>query len=368
MLINKFKKIVIKIGSSILIDKKGKPKKKWLKEFVKDIKSLVKKKKQVVIVSSGAIALGCEYLGINKKGLKVDKSQAVASIGQIELMDFYKKNFNENGLKISQILLTLDDTEQRRRSINAKRTIDNLLSMGIVPIVNENDTTATTEIKYGDNDRLASRVSQIIGADCLILLSDVDGLYTENPKKNKKINLIKKVEEIDENIKSYATKAENSYGSGGMKTKIEAAKICQLAGCYMVIANGNYISPIKKIVENNKCTWFLPRISKLDARKQWIIGSVAPKGAVVIDDGAVQALNNGKSLLPAGVKKINGNFEKGDHILVMDQNNSECARGLASFSSIEIEKIKGSHSSKIKNILGYSSREEIIHKDDLVKV
>jgi len=368
MLINKFKKIVIKIGSSILIDKKGKPKKKWLKEFVKDIKSLVKKKKQVVIVSSGAIALGCEYLGINKKGLKVDKSQAVASIGQIELMDFYKKNFNENGLKISQILLTLDDTEQRRRSINAKRTIDNLLSMGIVPIVNENDTTATTEIKYGDNDRLASRVSQIIGADCLILLSDVDGLYTKNPKKNKKINLIKKVEEIDENIKSYATKAENSYGSGGMKTKIEAAKICQLAGCYMVIANGNYISPIKKIVENNKCTWFLPRISKLDARKQWIIGSVAPKGAVVIDDGAVQALNNGKSLLPAGVKKINGNFEKGDHILVMDQNNSECARGLASFSSIEIEKIKGSHSSKIKNILGYSSREEIIHKDDLVKV
>ena len=368
MLINKFKKIVIKIGSSILIDKKGKPKKKWLKEFVKDIKSLVKKKKQVVIVSSGAIALGCEYLGINKKGLKVDKSQAVASIGQIELMDFYKKNFNENGLKISQILLTLDDTEQRRRSINAKRTIDNLLSMGIVPIVNENDTTATTEIKYGDNDRLASRVSQIIGADCLILLSDVDGLYTENPKKNKKINLIKKVEEIDENIKSYATKAENSYGSGGMKTKIEAAKICQLAGCYMVIANGNYISPIKKIVENNKCTWFLPRISKLDARKQWIIGSVAPKGAVVIDDGAVQALNNGKSLLPAGVKKINGNFEKGDHILVMDQNNSECARGLASFSSIEIEKIKGSHSSEIKNILGYSSREEIIHKDDLVKV
>ena len=368
MLINKFKKIVIKIGSSILIDKKGKPKKIWLKEFVKDIKNLVKKKKQVVIVSSGAIALGCEYLGINKKGLKVDKSQAVASIGQIELMDFYKKNFNENGLKISQILLTLDDTEQRRRSINAKRTIDNLLSMGIVPIVNENDTTATTEIKYGDNDRLASRVSQIIGADCLILLSDVDGLYTENPKKNKKINLIKIVEKIDENIKSYATKAENSYGSGGMKTKIEAAKICQLAGCYMVIANGNYISPIKKIIENNKCTWFLPKISKLDARKQWIIGSVAPKGAVIIDDGAVQALSNGKSLLPAGVKKINGNFEKGDHILVMDQNNSECARGLASFSSTEIEKIKGSHSSEIKNILGYSSREEIIHKDDLVKV
>jgi len=368
MYIDKSKKIVIKIGSSTLIDEKGKPKKMWLKEFVKDIKFLINKKKQVVIVSSGAIALGCEYLGINKRGLKVDKSQAVASLGQIELMDFYKKTFEKSKIKISQILLTLDDTEQRRRSINAKRTIENLLAMGIVPIVNENDTTATTEIKYGDNDRLASRVSQIISADCLILLSDVDGLYTDNPKKNKKIKLIKTVKKIDENIKRFATKTENFYGSGGMKTKIEAAKICQLAGCYMAIANGNYINPIKKIIENQKCTWFLPKISKLDARKQWIIGSVAPKGEVIIDNGALYAIRNGKSLLPAGVKKINGIFEKGDHILVKDQNNTECARGLASFSSIEIGKIKGSHSSKIKNILGYSSREEIIHKDDLVKV
>jgi len=368
MYIDKFKKIVIKIGSSIVIDKNGNPKKKWLKEFVKDISHLIKKKKQIVIVSSGAIALGCQYLGINKKGLKIDKSQAVASIGQIELMDFYKKTFDKIKIKISQILLTLDDTERRRRSINAKRTIDNLLAMGIVPIVNENDTTATTEIKYGDNDRLAARVSQIIGADCLILLSDVDGLYTDNPKKNKKTRLIKTVKEIDNNIKSYAAKTENLYGSGGMKTKIEAAKICQLSGCYMAIANGNQKNPIKEILESQKCTWFLPRISKLDARKQWIIGSVAPKGEVIIDYGAVQAIDNGKSLLPAGVKKINGNFEKGDHVLIKDQNNVECARGLTSFSSNEIEKIKGSHSSKIKNILGYSSREEIIHKDDLVKV
>ena len=183
MYIDKSKKIVIKIGSSILIDEKGKPKKKWLEEFAEDIKFLIKKKKQIVLISSGAIALGCEYLNINKKGLKVDKSQAIASIGQIELMNFYKKIFDKGKIKISQILLTLDDTEQRRRSINARRTIDNLLTMGIVPIVNENDTTATTEIKYGDNDRLAARVSQIISADCLILLSDVDGLYTDNPKK-----------------------------------------------------------------------------------------------------------------------------------------------------------------------------------------
>ena len=368
MYIDKSKKIVIKIGSSILIDEKGKTKKAWLKEFVQDIKLLLKKKKQIVIVSSGAIAMGCEYLGIKKNGLKVDKCQAVASIGQIELMDYYKRTFDKNKIKISQILLTLDDTEQRRRSINARRTIDNLLAMGIIPIVNENDTTATSEIKYGDNDRLAARVSQIIGADCLILLSDVDGLYTDNPKKNKESNFIKTVKEIDNNIKKYATRSENLYGSGGMKTKIEAAKICQLSGCYMAIANGNYINPIKKIIENQKCTWFLPRVSKLDARKQWIIGSIAPKGEVIIDQGAVKAINNGKSLLPVGVKKINGIFEKGDHILVKDQNGTECARGLTSFSSIEVEKIKGSHSSKIKNILGYSSREEIIHKDDLVKV
>jgi len=368
MYIHNSKKIVIKIGSSILVDEKGKPKKLWLKEFAKDIKFLIKKNKQIVIVSSGAIAMGCEYLGIKKKILKVDKSQAVASIGQIELMDFYKRIFDKNKIKISQILLTLDDTEQRRRSINAKRTIDNLLKMGIVPIVNENDTTATTEIKYGDNDRLAARVSQIIGADCLILLSDVEGLYTDNPKKNKKAQLIKLVREINEKIKKYASKTENYYGSGGMKTKIEAAKICQLAGCYMAIANGNYINPIKKIIENKKCTWFLPKISKLDARKRWIIGSIAPKGEVIIDQGAVKAINNGKSLLPAGVRKINGIFEKGDHILIKDENSKERGRGISSFSSLEIEKIKGSHSSEIKNILGYSSREEIIHKDDLVKI
>jgi glutamate 5-kinase len=368
MYINKSKKIVIKIGSSILIDNKGKPKKEWLKKFAEDIKMLLRKKKQVVIVSSGAIAMGCEYLKLKKKNLKIDKSQAVASIGQIELMDFYKKIFDISKIKISQILLTLDDTEQRRRSINARRTIDNLLKMGIVPIVNENDTTATSEIKYGDNDRLASRVAQIIGADCLVLLSDVDGLFTNDPKSNVNAKLVKIIDKIDVNIKKYANKTESIYGSGGMKTKIEAAKICQLSGCYMAIANGTHNYPIKKIIQNKKCTWFIPKISKLDARKQWIIGSVSPKGEIIIDPGALKAINNGKSLLPAGVKKINGSFEKGDHILIKDLDNNERGRGLASFSSLEIIKIKGCHSSEIENILGYSSREEVVHKDDLVKV
>jgi glutamate 5-kinase len=368
MYINKSKKIVIKIGSSILIDNKGKLKRKWLVNFVKDINFLKKKKKEIIIVSSGAIALGCKYLGIKKKGLKIDQSQAAASIGQIILIDFYKKIFDKNKIKISQILLTLDDTEQRRRSINAKRTIDNLLKMNVIPIVNENDTTATTEIKYGDNDRLASRVAQIVGADCLILLSDVDGLYTDNPKKNKKSKLIKIVKKIDSNIEKHATNTKNIYGSGGMKTKIEAAKICQLAGSYMAIANGKYLNPIKKIIQDNNCTWFLPKISKLDARKQWIIGSVSPKGEVIVDYGAVKAIQNGKSLLPAGVIAIKGEFEKGDHIVVKNEKNIECGRGLSSYSSIEVKKIKGLHSSKIKIILGYSDREEIIHKDDLVKV
>jgi len=368
MYINKSKKIVIKIGSSTLIGNNGKPKKTWLNNFARDIKMLLAKKKQIIIVSSGAIAMGCEYLKIKKKNLKIDKSQAIASIGQIELMGFYKKTFDKSKIKISQILLTLDDTERRRRAINAKRTLDNLLNMGIIPIVNENDTTATTEIKYGDNDRLAARVAQIIGADCLILLSDVNGLYTNNPKKNKGAKLIKVIEKIDDNVKKYASRNPNIYGSGGMKTKIEAAKICQLSGCYMAIANGNYNRPIKKIIEDGECTWFISKISKLDARKQWIIGSVDPKGEIIIDVGALKAIKNGKSLLPAGVKKIIGYFEKGDHILIKDEKNIEQGRGLASFSSLEVEKIKGLHSSEIRNILGYSDREEIVHKDDLVKI
>ena len=368
MYIDKSKKIVIKIGSSILIDKNGKPKKKWLEAFAKDIKFLIKKKKQIIIVSSGAIALGCEYLKISKKGLKLDRSQAVASIGQIMLMEFYKKIFDKNKIKISQILLTLDDTEQRRRSINAKRTIDNLLKMGIVPIVNENDTTATTEIKYGDNDRLASRVAQISGADCLILLSDVDGLYTQNPKLFKNSQLIKEIKNIDLNIEKIATKSISEHGTGGMKTKIEAAKICQLSGCTMVIANGLSERPIKKILEKNKCTWFLPKISKLDARKKWIISSVAPKGELIIDDGAINALKKGKSLLAAGIKKVNGKFNKGDHIKILDKNLIEYARGLSSFSSEETIKIKGYHSNKINELLGYISKSEVVHKDDMVEI
>ena len=368
MYLKKSKTIVIKIGSSIIIDKKKKIRKKWLTEFAKDIKDLLKQKKNVILVSSGAIALGCKKLNLSKQNIKLDKSQAVASIGQIELMNLFNKIFSTKKINLSQILLTLEDTEQRRRAINAKRTFENLFELGFVPVVNENDSIATTEIKYGDNDRLASRVAQISSADCLVLLSDVDGLYTQNPKLFKNSQLIKEIKNIDLDIEKIATKSISEHGTGGMKTKIEAAKICQLSGCMMVIANGLLERPIKKIIEKNKCTWFLPKVSKLDARKKWIISSVSPKGELVIDDGAINALKKGKSLLAAGIKKVNGKFNKGDHIKILDKNLKEYARGLSSFSSEETIKIQGQHSNKINELLGYISKSEVVHKDDMVEV
>ena len=368
MYLNKAKTVVIKIGSSLLINDKKIIREKWLSKFAQDIKDLQKDDKNIIIVSSGAIALGCKKLKLNKRSLKLDKSQAVASIGQIELMNLFKKKFTSNKINLSQILITLEDTEQRRRAINAKRTFENLFSLGFIPIVNENDTIATSEIKYGDNDRLASRVAQITDADTLILLSDVDGLYTKNPKVFKDSKLIKKVDDLKKDLKEINIKGINEYGSGGMQTKIEAAKICQLAGCSMVIANGLYSNPISRIIEKNNCTWFNPKVSKLDARKKWIISSIAPKGSIIIDDGAKKALRSGKSLLAAGIKKISGKFNKGDHIKILDRKNIEFARGLSSFTSDEIIKIMGHHSNEIEKLLGYVAKSEVIHKDDMVEV
>ena len=368
MYLKNSKIVVIKVGSSLLVDKYKKIRKKWLSSFAKDVHELMKKNKKVVIVSSGAIALGCKKMNFNKKNIKLDKSQAIASIGQIELMNLFSQTFSNYKINISQILLTLEDTEERRRSLNAKRTFENLFDLGFVPIVNENDTIATSEIKYGDNDRLASRVAQITDADTLILLSDVDGLYTKNPKKFKDAKLLKKVDNLDKDLKKISIKGINEYGSGGMQTKIEAAKICQLAGCSMIIANGIYSNPISKIIKKNNCTVFSPKVSKLDARKKWIISSVAPKGNIVIDDGAKKALKSGKSLLAAGIKKISGKFNKGDHVKILDKKNNECARGLSSFTSDEINKIMGHHSNEIEKLLGYVAKSEVIHKDDMVEL
>jgi len=363
MYINKAKKIVIKLGSSTVIDKKGNFKKKWLLSLISDIKKLKKNKQEIILVSSGAIALGQSYLKIKNKKVKLEMSQAVAAVGQIHLINEFQKLFKKNKLKIGQILITPDDTEQRRRALNARRTFENLFTLGAIPVVNENDTTATSEIKYGDNDRLAARVAQIIGADLLIILSDVDGLY--ECVSNKK-SLVKKIKTIDSNIFSLVGKKINTYGSGGMRTKLEAAKICVNAGCNMLIANGNNFNPIKRIIEKKLFTWFVPKISNLDARKKWIISSLSSTSKIYIDDGAFKALKSGKSLLPSGITKVSGNFKKGDNILIVDSNNQDIARALSSFTSDEINKIKGLQSTQIENILGYASKSEIVHKDDIV--
>jgi len=368
MLLKNSKVIVIKIGSSLLVDNKQNIRRKWLSSFAKDIQKLKSKNKKIIIVSSGAIALGCKKMNYKKTNLKLDKSQAVASIGQIELMNLFSQSFSKFKLNISQILLTLDDTEERRRSINAKRTFENLFQLNFIPVVNENDTIATSEIKYGDNDRLASRVAQITNADTLILLSDVDGLFTKNPKLFKDAKLIKKINNFDKDIKNINMKGITEFGKGGMITKIEAAKICNLSGCNMIIANGLHLSPIDKIIKKNNCTLFISKISKLHARKKWIISSVSPKGEIVIDDGAKKALVNGKSLLAAGIKKVSGKFSKGDHIKILDIKRKEFARGLSSFSSEEVHKIIGCHSNEIQKILGYVSKSEVVHKDDMVEV
>jgi glutamate 5-kinase len=361
MLIEASNIIVLKLGSSTVVDGRGKFKKKWVTSLIKDIQKYGKNKK-FVIVSSGAIALGQKYLKINKKKIKLDMSQAIAAVGQIHLASEFQKLFEKYKIKTGQILISPDDTEQRRRALNVRRTFDNLFKLNAIPIVNENDTTATAEIKYGDNDRLAARVAQIIGADTLIILSDVDGLYDLFNKKK----IIKTVNIIDEKINSLIDNKKNNYGSGGISTKLDAAQICMNSGCHMLLANGNKDYPIKNIVKNKIYTHFTPKISSLDAKKKWIIGSLRASGKVFIDQGAARALYNGKSLLAAGVTKINGSFNKGENVLIVDHNEKHLARGLASFNSSEINKIKGKQSKEIEKILGYLSKSEIIHKDDMV--
>jgi len=361
MLIENSKKIILKLGSSTVVDSKGIFKKKWVTSLIKDINKYGKNK-NFVIVSSGAIALGQKYLKIKKKKIKLEMSQAIAAVGQIHLASEFQKLFDKHKIKTGQILITPDDTEQRRRAINVRRTFDNLFKLNAIPIVNENDSTATTEIKYGDNDRLAARVAQIIGADTLIIFSDVDGLYDKS--KSKKI--VKNIKIIDNNVTSLIEKTKNSYGSGGIVTKLDAATICMNSGCHMFIANGKKENPISNMVKNQRFTHFFPKVSSLDAKKKWIIGSLNSNGTIKIDDGASKALRNGKSLLAAGVTRIDGFFNKGENVLILDQNNNQLARGLSSFSSEEINKIKGKQSKEIEKILGYLSKTEIIHKDDMV--
>ncbi len=361
------RRVVVKVGSALLVDgEKGRLNRTWLESFAADIAHLRRRGQEVILVSSGAIALGRRHLGLNAGPLKLEESQAAAAVGQIRLAHAYKELLEAHEITVAQILLTLGDTEQRRRYLNARGTLQTLLSLGAVPVINENDTVATAEIRYGDNDRLAARVAQMTGADCLVLLSDIDGLYTANPHENPEAELISRVLDITPAIEAMAGGTTSGFGTGGMQTKIAAAKIAVGAGCHLCIARGATQHPLKRIEEGARCTWFVPSSTPSAARKQWIAGSLRPAGAISVDEGAVRALLQGKSLLPAGVTRAVGRFDRGDTVSIVGPDSLEVARGICAYSDSDTARIMGRKSTEIENLLGFRGRDEIVHRDDLV--
>ena len=366
-LIQKSKRIVIKIGSALLIDKnKGGLKNKWLETLALDICNLIKLKKEVVVVSSGSIALGKKQLEL-KSNLTLDEKQAAAATGQISLAHAWKEVMQEHGLNVAQILLAPDDTETRRKHLNARATLIKLLELGVIPVINENDTVSTEEIKFGDNDRLAARVAQMCSADLLILLSDINGLYSSDPNKNKNATLVSEITEISREIESMAGPAHSKISSGGMITKIEAAKISMNAGCHMIICDGRLNNPLLKLQDiHTVFSWFKAKDNPLNLRKQWISGALQVKGKITIDDGATKAIKKGYSILPAGILSTEGDYEKGDLIKIVDQSKTFIGTGLTHFNNSEVELIKGSKSENIETILGYRGKDEVVHRDDLV--
>ena len=356
--------IVIKVGSSLLVeDKLGAIKKKWFASFIEDIIELRKLGKTVIIVSSGAQNLGRKILNLKDNDLTLEQEQAAASVGQIELSKEYQEHFKFKGFICAQVLITLDDFTNRRRYLNCKSTLKTLLNLGVIPIVNENDTVATDEIRYGDNDRLAAQVASICDSDLLILLSDIDGLYTESPKKSKDAEHIPFISEITEEIELMAKGPENDFSHGGMKTKIEAAKVTTSVGCNLIIANGKKNYPISDIAEN-KATWFLASQSVKAARKKWIL-NMKSLGEIIIDFKAEKALKSGKSLLPVGATKCIGQFSRGDVVAVRGEDGQILAKGLTSFNQVETEKILGIKSEDIPRVLGYNRKPELIHRDNM---
>jgi glutamate 5-kinase len=361
------KRIVIKVGSALLVDAdKGRLNRTWLESFTADVAALRKRGQEVILVSSGAIALGRRHLHLSAGKLRLEESQAAAAVGQIRLAHAYKELLDAHEITVAQILLTLGDTEQRRRYLNARGTLNTLLALGAVPVINENDTVATAEIRYGDNDRLAARVAQMVGADCLILLSDIDGLYTADPNEDSQAQFIARVLEITPAIEAMAGGAGSSMGTGGMHTKIAAAKIAVGAGCHLCIAKGALEHPIKRIEEGARCTWFVPTSTPVATRKQWIAGTLKPTGAIAVDEGAVRALIGGKSLLPAGVTRSLGRFDRGDTVSIIGPDGTEVARGICAYSDGDTARIMGRKSADIEAVLGFRGRDEIVHRDDLV--
>jgi len=363
------KRLVVKIGSALLVaDAAGRIRRDWLDALADDVAECRKAGQEVVIVTSGAIAAGKRLLGLTGNALKLEEKQAAAAAGQVRLAHAYQESLARHSIAAAQVLLTLSDTEERRRHLNARATLLTLLGLGAVPVINENDTVATEEIRFGDNDRLGARVAQMVSADTLVLFSDIDGLYTANPKTDPAARHIGELAEITPAIEAMAGAPINADSHGGMITKIEAAKIAFGAGCRMAIADGRGFHPLRALREGARCTWFLPPAEPRTARKRWIASAIVAGGAVTVDEGAAKALRGGRSLLPAGIVAVDGRFKRGDAISVRDKAGREIARGLSAYSAEDAGRIKGRKSGETEAILGYRGRDELIHRDDLVLV
>jgi glutamate 5-kinase len=363
---SKSRRIVVKVGSALLVDGvSGELRRNWLISLCADVAGLKREGKQVILVSSGAIALGRRALGLKAGPLRLEESQAAAAAGQVRLAEAYADILAAENIVAAQILLTLGDTEERRRYLNARATLGTLLELNAVPVINENDTVATAEIKFGDNDRLGARVASMMGADQLILLSDVDGLYTADPSRDASAAHIPEVASITPEFEAMATGSVSGFGRGGMASKLIAARIATGAGCDVIIAKGESLNPLAKIAGGARHTIFRASMTPAAARKRWIAGVLQPQGVLMIDEGAVRALTEGKSLLPAGIRQIDGRFERGDAVLVKDREGREIARGLAAYNASDAERIAGKRTVEIEAILGYRGRDEMIHRDDL---
>ncbi len=365
--LDQFRRVVIKVGSALLVDRaRGRLNAAWLASLAEDIADMHARGIDVLVVSSGAIAMGRTVLGLPSGSLRLEESQAAAAVGQIALARVWAEMLGHHGVQAGQILVTFADTEERRRYLNARATVTKLLELRAVPVVNENDTVATTEIRYGDNDRLAARVAAMIGADLLVLFSDVDGLYTAPPAHDPQARHLPVIARITREIEAMAGGAVSELSRGGMRTKIEAGKIATQAGAHMLIADGRVKNPLAHVANGARCSWFLTAATPATARKAWIGGSLEPRGTLHVDDGAAQALRNGASLLPVGVTRVEGSFARGDAVLVNDAKGRLLARGLVACDHTDAARIVGRRSAEIAEILGYSGRDAMIHRDDLV--
>lgn len=361
-----YRRLVVKVGSSLLIGDNGRVHRDWLAGLAEDVAALHGRGQEVLIVSSGAIAIGSKLLGINKRRARLEDLQAAAAAGQVQLVHAYQEVLAGFGITAAQILLTPEDTENRRRFLNARGTLARLLERSVIPIVNENDTVATEEIRYGDNDRLAARVAQLVMADVLILLSDVDGLYTSDPRKDPDARFIAEVQRVDSSVLAMAGETRSDVGSGGMATKVQAARIATHAGCSTVVAPGAVTRPLSVLADGGRCTVFRADGTPAAARKQWLAGALEVRGSLRLDDGAVRALHGGNSLLPVGVVEVLGNFRRGDVVTLLDGSGEELGRGLAEYSSDEAAALAGCRSDDIEKRLGYRGRAVMVHRDDLV--